>query len=258
MPQRRIQEYPAVTPGGLMKRIFIAAIAFLMLITSVYAYTDSFSTMNSDPLFLSLLDVIKNGGDAEAAEAAYDAYISQDISAVDRSRAEYHMVRYYMDKDNEDAAWEHFGLEKEAFNAIPESEGELQRRTAEADMVAAEYYITGKMGTGMDSSKLMKELYKDFPDEYYTTIQEAFRLLYTPPIAGGSYRKALRLINDVEKNQEGISKLEYYSMLVAKAMALSESDEFDESDDYLDEAESIYSFDNAIEDVRRDNRRGRR
>ena len=72
------------------------------------------------------------------------------------------------------------------------------------------------------------------------------------------YRKALRLINDVEKNQEGISKLEYYSMLVAKAMALSESDEFDESDDYLDEAESIYSFDNAIEDVRRDNRRGRR
>ena len=125
-------------------------------------------------------------------------------------------------------------------------------------MVAAEYYITGKMGTGMDSSKLMKELYKDFPDEYYTTIQEAFRLLYTPPIAGGSYRKALRLINDVEKNQEGISKLEYYSMLVAKAMALSESDEFDESDDYLDEAESIYSFDNAIEDVRRDNRRGRR
>ena len=41
-------------------------------------------------------------------------------------------------------------------------------------------------------------------------------------------------------------------------MALSQRDEYDESDRYLDNAEEIYKGDPAIEDIRRDNRRGRR
>lgn len=240
-----------------MKRILAIIMVSTLLLSAASAYTDSFRSMTADPLFLSLLDVIKNGGSAEDAEAAYEAYAAQDISAVDRSRSEYHMVRYYKDMGNDEKAMEHLEKEKAAYAGIDSSASDLERRTAEADMVSAEYYITGRMGTGMQSSDLMKQLYKDYPDEFYVAIQEAFRLLYTPPIAGGSYRKALRIVNAIEKDSEGISKLDGYSLLVAKAMALSESDEFDESDEYLDEAVSIYSFDTAIEDIRKDNRRGR-
>ena len=183
-----------MTPGGLMKRIFIAAIAFLMLITSVSAYTDSFTSMTHDPTFLALLDVVKNGGTEAEAQAAYEAYIATGPSMLDASRANYHMVRYYMDKGDESKAREHLALQEEYFIQMPPTVSDLEKRVAEADLTSSEYYITGSMGTGMDNSKLTKELYKDYPEEYYVAIQEAFRLLYTPPIAGGSYRKALLLI----------------------------------------------------------------
>ena len=241
-----------------MKRILLIIALSLLCLAAASAYTDSFSSMNNDPLFLAMLDVVKNGGSQDDAEAAYAAYTAQDISETDRSRAEYHMVRYYMDMGNEDMAWKHLEKEKEAYESIPETADEVQRLTAQADMVSAEYYITGKMGTGMESSNLMKELYNKYPDEFYAAIQEAFRLLYTPPIAGGSSKKALRLINEVEADMDGISKLDNYSMLMAKAMALSKNKEWDESDEYLDRATSIYTFDTAIDDIRRDNKRGRR
>ena len=57
---------------------------------------------------------------------------------------------------------------------------------------------------------------------------------------------------------DGISRLDTYSLLMAKAMALSKNKEWEESDEYLDRATSIYTFDTAIDDIRRDNRRGRR
>ena len=41
-------------------------------------------------------------------------------------------------------------------------------------------------------------------------------------------------------------------------MALSQRDEYDESDRYLDKAEDIYTGDPAIDDIRKDNRRGKR
>ena len=41
----------------------------------------------------------------------------------------------------------------------------------------------------------------------------------------------------IHKQLAQIKTIQDFQMLVAKAMALSESDEFDESDDYLDEAE---------------------
>ena len=241
-----------------MKRIMLIIPMTLLCLASLCAYTDSFSTMNNDPLFLAMLDVVKNGGSPEDAEEAYAAYMAQDISETERSRAEYHMVRYYKDMGNDDMAWEHLGREQKAYESIDESTSEVERLTAQADMVSAEYYITGKMGTGMESSYLMKDLYNKYPDEFYTSIQEAFRLLYTPPIAGGSHKKALKIINAVEADMDGISRLDTYSLLMAKAMALSKSKEWEESDEYLDRATSIYTFDTAIDDIRRDNRRGRR
>ncbi|HIS13080.1 MAG TPA: hypothetical protein IAA76_00655 [Candidatus Ornithospirochaeta stercorigallinarum] len=241
-----------------MKRFLLSILCLLLLCSTAAAYTDSFSGMNNDEDYQALLDVIKNGGSAEAAENAYMKYISKNIDDISASRTEYQMVRYYVDTGNEEKAEEHLDKERSYYNAALSSDAsELEIRTAEADLISAEYYLTGKMGTGMESSKLTKNLYKDYPNEFYIAIQEAFRLLYTPPIAGGNSKKALRIINDVESNAEGISRLDYYSMLVAKAMALSKTDEYDESDEYLDRAQEIYTFDNAVEDIRKNNRRGR-
>ena len=241
-----------------MKRLFTLIALLLIAASSAFAYTDSFSEMHSDPLFLELLDVIKNGKTPEEAAAAYSAYVSQEDDPVALSRVEYHMVRYYMDMDMEDEATEHLKREKEMLAEIPEDVEEVEKLAAKVDATSSEYYVTGKLGVGMENNKLVKEMYKRFPDEFYAAVQEGFRLIYAPPIAGGSNRKALRIFEDVEKNAEGISYLENYSMLMGKAMALSGLERYDESDEYLDRAESIFTFDKAIEETRRDNNRGRR
>ena len=57
---------------------------------------------------------------------------------------------------------------------------------------------------------------------------------------------------------DGLSKLDLFSFYSGKGMALSQRDEYDESDRYLDKAEDIYTGDPAIDDIRKDNRRGKR
>lgn len=236
-----------------MKKKLIILTILLSFGFSLFAYTDSFSEMQSSPEFLALLDVIKNGGESEDAEKAYEAFINSTANPVYLSRVEYHMVRYYMDIENKAKAEIH--LEKQLYELqnIPDSASEIEKLAADVDATSSEYYVTHKLGVGMDNNKLVKEMYKKFPDEFYAAIQEGFRLLYAPPIAGGSARKALKIFNDVEENQEGISYLDHYSMLVGKGMALSETGKYDESDEYLDQAESIFSFDKAIIETRETN-----
>ena len=60
-----------------------------------------------------------------------------------------------------------------------------------------------------------------------------------------------------EMDPQSLSKPDLFSYYVAYGMALSDQDEFDESDAYLDMAQDIYTTDSAIDSTRRDNRRGR-
>ena len=239
-----------------MKKAAVSLLILTLVLASLAAYTDSFSEMQSSPLFLELLEVIKNGGDTADAEKAYDAYIESTNDPVDLSRVEYHMVRYYMDMGMEDEAEEHLLSEKEQLEMIGDDTQEVRRLAAEVDATSSEYYVTGKLKAGMNNNKLVKEMYKKFPDEFYAAIQEGFRRLYAPPIAGGSAKKALRIFNDVEKNMDGISYLDHYSMLVGQAMALSETGSYEESERYLEEAERIFSYDPAFEEIRKNNEEG--
>ena len=239
-----------------MKKAAVSLLILTLVLASLAAYTDSFTEMQSSPLFLELLEVIKNGGDAANAEKAYDAYIESTDDPVALSRVEYHMVRYYMDMGMEDEAEEHLLSEKEQLEMIGDDTQEVRRLAAEVDATSSEYYVTGKLKAGMNNNKLVKEMYKKFPDEFYAAIQEGFRRLYAPPIAGGSAKKALRIFNDVEKNMDGISYLDHYSMLVGKAMALSETGSYEESERYLEEAERIFSYDPAFEEIRENNEEG--
>ena len=241
-----------------MRRFLLTLIISSLPLIALCAYTDSFASASSRPEYIALIDAVKNGESEETVDALYKAYTALDISMTERTRIEYHISRYFKDMGNDEEAKRHVELGKEYLEAIGEDEGELFYRVAQADTVSADYYVNGGMGKGMESSDLMKALYKDYPDEYYIALQEAFRLLYTPPIAGGSAKKALTILNGIEKEMDGLSKLDLFSFFSGKGMALSERDEYDESDRYLDKAEDIYTGDPAIEDIRRENRRGRR
>lgn len=241
-----------------MRRTLLTMMLIATLLMPLSAFTDSFASTAADPAYMALIDAVKDAEDEETVTALYDQYIASDITMTERSRIEYHMARYFKDMDNEDKARHHVELEQAYLAEIPEEEGELQRRVAEMEAVSADYYVNGGLGKGMESSSLTKELYKDYPDEYYVALQEAFRLVYTPPIAGGSPSKALRLFNAIEKEADGLSKLDRFSLLAGKGIALAERGEYDESEEYLDEAESIYHGDPAIEAARRDNARTRR
>ncbi|MBO8436414.1 MAG: hypothetical protein IAA97_05500 [Spirochaetes bacterium] len=239
-----------------MKRLIMLLLTSLLLAGAIYAYTDSFSEMQSDPLFLQLLDAVKNGKNAEEADEAYTSYMQSTANPLYLSRAEYHMVRYYMDMGMKEEAEEHLEKQKEFLSLVDDSASEVERLVAQVDSTSSEYYVTKKLGAGMENNKLVKELYKKYPDEFYAALQEGFRLIYAPPIAGGSDKKALKIFSDIESNQEGISHLDYYSLLVGKAMALSGLKEYEESEAYLDRACEIYSFDVSVPEIRSDNAKG--
>lgn len=241
-----------------MRRLAAIILTAAVFAAGIYAYTDSFAATSSNLAYSALIDAVKNGQDEETVTGLYQEYMDESLTMTEMARIEYHLARYFKDMGNEAEAKRHVELGKEFLAGIGEDEGELMRRVAEADIVSADYYVNGGISKGMESSDLMKKLYADYPDEYYIALQEAFRLLYTPAIAGGSAKKALSIFNDIEKEIDGLSKLDLFSFYSGKGMALSQRDEYDESDRYLDKAEDIYTGDPAIDDIRKDNRRGKR
>ena len=241
-----------------------AVIALMIMIASAFPafsaqYVDSFSIMNNNPLYLELIEAIKNAEGEQKVLDAYDAYISSGISCTERSRVEYHLARYYKDMKNKTEALKHIEMEKKYMDMIPSDAPEVEKLMASVDETSAEYFVTKDMKVGMRNSNLAKELYSKYPDEVIACLTEAFRLIYTPGIAGGSPRKALRILDDLEKNAgSAISKVDLYSLYVAKALALSKRDEFDLSDEYLDKALKFYTGDPTIQDTRKDNTNGRK
>ncbi len=236
----------------MRKLILIAMLAFPAL--QLFAFYDSYADMNSDPLYLEFIADIKNNAAEDELLASYDAFISSDASAEEKSRAEYQMSRYYMDNNMKDKAASHLAKNGEYFDAITE-EG-VRKDIAEADRLGAIYYVEGGIPNGMKNSDKTKELYAKYPDEVYIALNEAFRYIFTPPIAGGSSTKALRILRSMDP--DSLSAPDRFSWYAGMGIALSDKEEYDESDSYLEKALSIYSYDPNIERAQKDNRRGRR
>lgn len=239
-----------------MKRLLSILIISFTVVFPLLAYTDSFAEMQSDPVFLDLLEVVKNGKSEAEAQEAYEAYVAAVDNPLYLSRMEYHMVRYYMDMGNEEMAQVHLDRQLAYLDQIPENTSEFMMMAAEADASSSEYYVTGNLGAGMDNNSQVKKMYKEYPDEFYAAVQEGFRLYYAPHIAGGSQKRALKLFNEIEADMDGISYLDHYSLLMGKAMALSARKQYEESNRYLDAAYSIYTFDKAYAEIREDNAKG--
>ncbi len=226
-----------------MKRCILIILLLTAAVFTVSAYQDSFASANSNPLFSSLITALKNEEKESVIIPLYEAYTSSDISMTERSRIEYHMARYYKDIRNKAKAKEHVDLEGFYMDQIGSDASEYERLVAEVDYTSARYYVNKEMSVGIENSKLTKALYEKYPDEFYAAITECWRLIYTPAIAGGSYRKAIRLLSDIEKNREGISYLDEAGLYTALGYAHAQREEYDDAYAYLTKAKTFYKKD---------------
>ena len=226
-----------------MKKNLLLLILMTVILFSAAAYQDSFASMNSNPLFDSLITALKNEESESVVLPLYEEYTSSDISMTERSRIEYHMARYYKDIKDKTKAREHVDLEGYYMDQISPDATELERLVAEVDYTSARYYVSKEMSIGIENSKLTKTLYEKYPDEFYAALTECWRLIYTPAIAGGSSRKAIRLLQDIEKNKDGISYLEEAGLYTALGYAHAEREEYNDAYTYLIKAKTFYKKD---------------
>lgn len=235
-----------------MRKILAALLLFVTAASAAFAYADSYSYLWETAEYPALIRSIKDNEDEKTVLKDYQAFMDSDFSFADKSRIEYHMVRYYMDNGDRDKAEEHLALEKAFFSEIDESESDMKKGIAELDMLSAEYYVEKKLNKGLGSSNLTKQLYKDYPQEYYIALTEAFRLLNTPHIAGGSPKRALELFEKIEKEVEGMNDLDRYSLYSGLGMSSYERKKYSDSIRYFDKAMEIYESDIAMDEYLED------
>lgn len=186
---------------------------------------------------------------------ACQRFLASDAAPEEKIRAEYQVIRYYMERGNREKGQEHLERLEGFLGLIPEDAPAVRRDIAEGDRMAAVYYVHGGIGNGLANSGKIRELYGKYPEEISVVLNEAFRYLYTPPIAGGSSKKAMRILREI--NPETLSVPDLFSYYVAMAMVLSDQEDFDGSDEYVAKALGFYTADPGLEQVMRDNRRGR-
>lgn len=227
----------------MKKTITLMLLLLAVFLSTAAAYTDSFAATNNNPLFNELITALKNEEKESVVLPLYNKYISSSITNVERSRIEYHMARYYKDIKQKDKAKSHVELEADYMNKIEDSATELEKLVAEVDYTSARYYVSKELSIGMENSNLSKKLYSEYPNEFYAALTECWRLIYTPAIAGGSYRKAIKLLLDIEKNKEGISYLEEAGLYSALGYASYMREEYNDAERYLNKAKTFYKKD---------------
>lgn len=227
----------------MRKKLTLLTLVFALIISSLSAYTDSFASTNSNPLFNKLITALKNEEKESVVLPLYKEYTESGITAVEKSRIEYHMARYYKDTKNKAKAREHVELEGMYMDMLDDSATPLERLVVEVDYTSARYYVNKEMSIGMENSELTKKLYSQYPDEFYAALTESWRLIYTPAIVGGSYRKALRLLKDIENNKAGISYLDESGLYTAIGYASYMREEYTNAEKYLNKAKTFYTKD---------------
>lgn len=223
-----------------MKRIFTILLMLAAVSLTIAAYTDSYSVYDNNTDWRALYKSVKDNKGQNEVESLYNKYISGDITNIEKARAEYNMVRYHMDNGRSENALVHLEREREAFENAEETSGVLYDITS-VDLISAEYYITKDMFTGMENSSATKKLYSDYPDEIYVVLMNAWRLIYTPQIAGGSNKNAIKILLPLLGIENTLSEADRYSLYGALATAYFNRHDYSTSREYLDAALGIYS-----------------
>ena len=230
-----------------MKRKILILLVALLPLLSLSAYSDSWQKYDSLD-WRALFSAIRNNRGSSEVESLYSVYMKSSLTSVEKARAEYNMVRYYMDNGNEEKAKEHYALQGK--NAAECTGDDVLSRIAQAEVTASDYYITKDMFTGMENSKHTKKLYEDFPDEVYIVLMNAWRLIYTPQIAGGSNKNAIKILTPLLDETSSMCEENVYSLYGALATAYYNRHDYEESGEYLDKALRIYSGESALLELR--------
>ena len=240
-----------------MRKLLTLGLCLLALLP-LSAFTDSFASMNSNPLYLEFFSALKDKKSEEEVLASLEAYLESAGTVSEKARAEYQVARWYSEKDKDSKAKAHFNAAKEYYYQIPEEENGILKEVAHSDILAGEYLINGGISNGLATSNAVKELYKKWPDEYVIALCEAYRYLNTPPIAGGSVTKARKILDKVGKEADGMAKPDLFSYYIARATVLTEQEDWDGSDEYIRKALELYSHDEMITDLQKKNKKGRK
>lgn len=239
-----------------MIRKYIAAL-FMIVFSScaLFAYTDEFYQTSINREYVSLISSIKNNNDEAVILNNYNAYINSGITPVERARIEYHIARYYRDAKKKDIARDHISMMRNLIDSIDKSTiSDFENKVLEIEYYSAKYYVDKKISDGMENSNLTKELYSLYPDDVFSIMTEAWRLIYTPVIAGGSPKKAIKLLSSLLKGyEENLSPLDRYSTYCALAIASYNRDDFSDADDYFNKAFAYYKNENDIVECYNDN-----
>ena len=229
-----------------MKKTIVFILILILALASASAYSDSLLQFDT-PLWLELEKRIKCNDEPDVVEECYWEYISRDITPYERARAEYNLCRYYADRGESDKSRAAMAREKEALEDTKGMEAPLALM-AEMDYSAAVTYLEKSLSTGLENSNLTKKAYKEYPEEVYMVVVNAWRLIYTPQIAGGSNKNAIKILEPLL--EEKLSKGNLYSIYGALAMAHYNRKDYKIAMEYLDKAFAIYDGEITLLDLK--------
>ena len=234
-----------------MRKIVLFLLALLLSVTSLFAFTDQLRQFDTAE-WLELEEAIKCNKDRSTVDTKYSQYIEADVSEFGKARAEYLYSRYLVDNGYKDEAENHLVLEKNYLDIMDKS-NEVLYLIAKIDYTSAKTYITKDyLSSGLENSNLTKEAVKKYPDEAYFILTNGWRLIYTPQIAGGSNKNAIKVLEPLLTEIDSLSILNRYSVYGALATAHFNRKNYRESKEYLSLAFDIYYGEPPLIDLEKD------
>lgn len=225
------------------KLLLILAVA-LLTATSLFAFTDSFNSNRSNNEYNVLIKAVKDADEEGKVRSLYEKYMAKEKDPANITIMEYNMVRYWKDRGNDAEAQVHLERAQKAYDSITK-EG-VRKDIAHVDLVSADYYLTGSLSAGLESSNLTKQLYKDYPQEIGAILLEANRLTYAPHIGGGSPKRGLALFETLLPVKDQLQDINRFDLLAGLGIASQKRGQDENAIKYLEEAISIYSGDQSL------------
>lgn len=232
-----------------MKRLLVL-ILILFLSVNVFAFSDHFSYLGKNPAYNSLIKALKDSEGEDKVEALYREYIKTTDSITDIARMDCQMVRYFTDNKNKEKAEKYYLAGKKNLDEIKNS---FEYQITKTDIANAEYNVYGKTKMGMESSNLIKALYKSYPDEVSAYLLEANRILYTPHIAGGSPKRAVEYFKVLEQSGFELLPVDRYTLLAGLGIGYHKRNDREEAKKYLVSAINMFSGDPVLNSILKEN-----
>lgn len=222
-----------------MKRIALLLTVFVLALAPLFSYTDSLKVYDTEA-WLGLEGAIKSNKDRSVVDPLYSSFVSSDASSFEKARAEYLYSRYLVDNGFKDEATAHLEKEKSYLDSM-DTDNNVLYLIAQLDYTSAKTYIKKDyLSTGLENSNLTKEAVKKYPEEAYFVVTNGWRLIYTPQIAGGSNKKAIKGLEPLLEESDKLSVFTLYSLYGALATAHYNRKDYRESNQYLSLAFDIY------------------